>query len=213
MSYEQRDKLRDANREYVRNNPEAQKLAEQEMNVLIAPEMPETMFKKYGELARKFMCAYWKNSPRYVDVVRVVKFVQSLQQDLEQEKIKDSTSATTTTTTSIQQLGGNVGSAQKSYGLFVDYVRKGQACGPDACEDILELNVANGDTSAFGRHSIDDVSKWGQPHERESGAESRVDRHFKPQIQDRHDKLQIQDRHDKLQIQHRQFKASGQDWV
>lgn len=159
MSNEERDRWRDANREYVKNNPAAQKLAEQEMEVLIAPEMPETMFQKYGELAREFMWAYWKNSPRYVDVVRVVKFVQSLQQDLEQEKIKNSA----TTTSSLQQLGGNVSNAQKSYGLFVDYVRKGQACGPDACEDILERNVANENTSAFGRHSIDDVSKWGQP--------------------------------------------------
>jgi hypothetical protein len=153
MSNEERDKVRDANREYVKNNPAAQKLAEQEMDVLIAPEMPETIFQKYGDLARDFMYAYWKNSPRYVDVVRVVKFVQSLQQDLEQEKIRDSAITTTS----------NMGSAQRSYGLFVDYVRKGQACGPDACEKILERNVANETTSAFGRHSIDDVSKWGQP--------------------------------------------------
>ncbi|KAF9272171.1 hypothetical protein BGZ68_002636 [Mortierella alpina] len=43
------------------------------------------------------------------------------------------------------------------------YVRKGQACGIEGCEEILRRNVADEKTSAFGKHSIDDVSKWGQP--------------------------------------------------
>ncbi|KAF8946951.1 hypothetical protein BGZ47_010862 [Haplosporangium gracile] len=159
MSAGERDKLRDASREYVKNNPAAKKLADQEMDILIAPEMPETIIQKYGEVARDFMWAYWKSSPRYVDVLRMVKFVQSLQQDMEQEKIKESAA---TTTTNIQQ-SESMGNAENSYGLFVEYLRKGRACGPDSCERILERNVANEKTSAFGKHSVDDTSKWGQP--------------------------------------------------
>ncbi|KAF9537133.1 hypothetical protein EC957_008791 [Mortierella hygrophila] len=163
MSGDERDKLRDASREYVKNNPAAQKLAEQEMDVLIGPEMPVSIIQKYGEIAYGFLGVYWKGSPRYVDVPRMVKFVQSLQQDLEQEKIKESASITTTTTTAIKQQSGNMGAAHKSYGPFVEYVRKGQACGPDDCEGILGRNVANEKTSAFGKHSVDDTSNWGQP--------------------------------------------------
>ncbi|KAG9060870.1 hypothetical protein KI688_007939 [Linnemannia hyalina] len=163
MSGDERDKLRDASREYVKNNPAAQKLAEQEMDVLIGPEMPVSIIQKYGGIAYEFMGVYWKGSPRYVDVPRIVKFVQSLQQDLEQEKIKESAAITTTTTTAIKQQSESMGAAQKSYGPFVEYVRKGQACGPDDCEGILGRNVANEKTSAFGKHSVDDISKWGQP--------------------------------------------------
>ncbi|KAF9547578.1 hypothetical protein EC957_008234 [Mortierella hygrophila] len=168
MSGDERDKLRDAGRKYVKNNPAAQKLAYQEMDVLIRPEVPVSIIQKYGDLARDFVSAYWKSSPRYVDVPRMVKFVQSLQQDLEQENIKESaatSNTTTTTTTAIQQQqqNGSIGAAQKSYGQFVEYVRKGQACGPDDCGRILERNVANEKTSAFGKHSVDDTSKWGQP--------------------------------------------------
>ncbi|KAF9151567.1 hypothetical protein BG015_006511 [Linnemannia schmuckeri] len=166
MSADEHDKLRDASREYVKNNPAAQKFAEQEMDILIAPEMPETILQKYGNVAWDFMWAYWKSSPRYVDIPRLVKFVQSLQRDLEQEKIKGSAATTTTTTTTaayIQQSSGSISNAEKSYGLFIEYVRKGRACGPDPCERILERNVANEKTSAFGMHSVDDTSKWGQP--------------------------------------------------
>lgn len=168
MSTDERRKLRDDSREYVKNNPAALKLAEQEMDILIAPEMPVSIIQKYGEIAQDFMMAYWKNSPRYVDVPRMVKFVQSLQKDLEQEKIMESaattnTTTTNTTTTVIQEQNGGIGPAQKSYGLFVEYVRKGQACGPDNCEGILRRNVANEKTSAYGKHSVDDTSNWGQP--------------------------------------------------
>ncbi|KAG9066413.1 hypothetical protein KI688_001639 [Linnemannia hyalina] len=164
MSGVERNKLRDASRKYVKNNPAAQKLAEQEMDILIRPEMPVSIIQKYGDLARDFVSAYWKSSPRYVDVPRMVKFVQSLQRDLEQENIKESAATPdNTTTTAIQQQSGSIGAAQKSYGQFVEYVRKGQACGPDDCERILERNVANEKTSAFGKHSVDDTSKWGQP--------------------------------------------------
>ncbi|KAF9539668.1 hypothetical protein EC957_005128 [Mortierella hygrophila] len=149
MSGDERDKLRDASREYVKNNPAAQKLAEQEMDILTGPEMPVSIIQKYGEIAYEFMGVYWKGSPRYVD-------------DLEQEKIKESAAITTTTTT-IKQQSGSTGAAQKSYRPFVEYVRKGQACGPDDCEGILGRNVANEKTNAFGKHSVDDISKWGQP--------------------------------------------------
>ncbi|KAF9293450.1 hypothetical protein BGZ88_005348 [Linnemannia elongata] len=163
MSADERDKLRDTSRVYVKNNPAAQKLAEQEMDLLIAPEVPVSIIQKYGESAREFMSAYWKNSPRYVDVPRMVKFVQSRQQDLEQEMIKEYTTTMTTNTAGIKQQSGSIDAAQKSYRLFVEYVRKGQVCGPDDCERILERNVANEKMSAFGKHSVDDTSNWGQP--------------------------------------------------
>ncbi|KAF9956451.1 hypothetical protein BGZ72_002775 [Mortierella alpina] len=153
MSQEDLSDLRETNRKYVKNNPEAQKLAEQEFEVLIGPEQADELIHKYGEIVWTFLAHFWKGVPRYVDVGRVVKFVQSLQQDLEHEKGVN---------TSISQ-NHSMGVAQESYGLYMEYVRKGQACGFEGCGDILMRNVADEKTTAFGRHSIDDVSKWGQP--------------------------------------------------
>ncbi|KAI1321228.1 hypothetical protein EDD11_007794 [Mortierella claussenii] len=153
MSVEILGRLRDTYRNYVKNNTAAQKLAEQELDVLIGPEQPDLLIQKYGEDTWTFLAHFWKGAPRYVDVGRVVNFVQSLQQDLEQEKIVEA---------SMQQ-NHNTGVAQKPYEFYVEYVRKGQACGFEGCEEMLLRNVADEKTSAFGKHSIDDVSKWGQP--------------------------------------------------
>ncbi|KAF9941267.1 hypothetical protein BGZ67_005502 [Mortierella alpina] len=145
--------LRDTYRSYVKNNPAAQKLAEQEMEVLIGAEQPNELIHKYGEDTWTFLANFWKGAPRYVDVGRVVKFVQSLQRDVEHEKIVES---------SVQQ-NHSMDVAQRPYELYVEYVRKGQACGFEGCEEILQRNVADEKTTAYGKHSIDDVSKWGQP--------------------------------------------------
>ncbi|KAG0243258.1 hypothetical protein BGX31_010980 [Mortierella sp. GBA43] len=153
MSGRELDSLREKYRSYVKNNPAAQKLANQELDVLIGPEQPTALIQKYGEDTWTFLSNFWKAAPRYVDVPRVVKFVQSLQQDLEQEKVTEANT----------QQNHNIGVAQTSYGLYMEYVRQGQACGFDGCEDILQRNVGDEKTSAFGKHSIDDASKWGQP--------------------------------------------------
>ncbi|KAF9322440.1 hypothetical protein BGZ91_004328 [Linnemannia elongata] len=152
MSASALDSMRKKYRNYVNSNLAAQKLAEEEMDVLIGPEQPNALIQKYGEDVWTFLMHFWKEAPRYVDVVRVVKFVQSLQRDLEQEKVVES---------SIPE-NQHMGYAQKSYGVYVKYVRKGQACGLEGCGDILQRNVADEKTSAFGKHSIDDTSKWGQ---------------------------------------------------
>ncbi|CAO3568672.1 unnamed protein product [Mortierella alpina] len=152
MSASALDSMRKKYRNYVDSNPAAQKLAGEEMDVLIGPEQPTALIQKYGEDVWTFLMHFWKEAPRYVDVVRVVKFVQSLQRDLEQEKVVEP---------SIPE-NQHMGYAQKSYGVYVEYVRKGQACGQEGCGDILQRNVADEKTSAFGKHSIDDTSKWGQ---------------------------------------------------
>ncbi|KAG0309478.1 hypothetical protein BGZ98_001990 [Dissophora globulifera] len=153
MSIEALNEMREMYRSYVRDDPVAQKLAEQELNTLIGPEQPDAIIQKYGEDVWTFLANFWKGIPRYVNVGLVVKLVHSLQQDLEQEKIVEA---------SIQQ-NHNLGEAQKSYAMYVDYVRKGQACGFERCEEMIQRNVADEKTSAFGKHSIDDLSKWGQP--------------------------------------------------
>jgi hypothetical protein len=153
MSGQALDSLRDTYRHYVKNNSAAQKLAEQEMDVLIGAEQPNVLIHKYGEDTWTFLANFWKGAPRYVDVGRMIKFVQLLQRDLEHEKIARG---------SIQQQNPSIGVAQRPYEFYVEYVRKGQACGIEGCEDILRRNVADEKTSAYGKHSIDDVSKWGQ---------------------------------------------------
>ncbi|KAF9573411.1 hypothetical protein EC968_008593 [Mortierella alpina] len=144
--------LRNTYRNYVKNNPSAQKLAEQEMDVLIGAEQPHALIRKYGEDIWPFLTNFWKGAPRYVEVGRMVKFVQSLQRDMEHEKIAQGSA----------QQSHSIKAAQQPYELYVEYVRKGQACGFERCEDILQRNVADEKTTAYGRHSIDDVSKWGQ---------------------------------------------------
>lgn len=154
MSGSALNRMRNRNHDYVNSNPAAQKLAEEEMDALIGPERPDVLIRKYGEDIWTFLLFFWKEAPRYVDVIRVVRFVESLQRDLEKEKLVESTS--------IQQ-NQHLDDSQKSYRLYLDYVRKGRACGLTNCGVIMERNVANEKTTAFGKHSIDDTSKWGQP--------------------------------------------------
>ncbi|KAF9272170.1 hypothetical protein BGZ68_002635 [Mortierella alpina] len=75
MSSRALGRLRDTYRNYVKNNPAAQKLAEQEMDVLIGAEQPNALIQKYGEDTWTFLANFWKGAPRYVDVGRMIKFV------------------------------------------------------------------------------------------------------------------------------------------
>ncbi|KAF9120242.1 hypothetical protein BGX30_003287 [Mortierella sp. GBA39] len=154
MSGSALNRLRNKNQNYVNSNPAAQKLAEEEMDALIGPERPDALIRKYGEDIWTFLWFFWKEAPRYVDVIRVVKFVESLQGDLEREKLIETTNT---------QQNLHLDDPQRSYRHYLDYVRKGQACGLAGCSVIMERNVANETTAAFGKHSIDDISKWGQP--------------------------------------------------
>ncbi|KAF9178376.1 hypothetical protein BGZ50_007764, partial [Haplosporangium sp. Z 11] len=142
MDFEQRQQMIQHNREYVASHADARALAHQELEEMIKADVSSELYQKYGEDIWTFYSNFWKAIPRYVDVPRVVKFVQGLQADSEREKESDK--------------------AIGRYEHFINYVRKSQACGTDICTDILERNVADA-TSAFGQHSIDNVALWGQP--------------------------------------------------
>ncbi|KAG0252080.1 hypothetical protein BG011_007212 [Mortierella polycephala] len=142
MSFEERQQMIQHNREYVASHADARALAYQELEEMIQADVSSALVGKYGEDIWSFYANFWKAIPRYVDVPRVVKFVQGLQADSDQEK--------------------ESGKAVGKYEHFINYVRKSQACGSEICTDILERNVAD-DTSAFGQHSIDNVALWGQP--------------------------------------------------
>ncbi|KAG0198106.1 hypothetical protein BGX28_008422 [Mortierella sp. GBA30] len=148
MSSEEREKMIADQRAYVRESPTAQALADEELELLIGSESPSTMYQKYGDIIWSFEANFWKGIPRYVDVPRLVRFIDGLQKDLEREKLEDVMDPRLVNT----------------YRHFVDYVRKGEACGVDSCDSILVRNVA-GEDSAFGVHSIDNVDRWGQPTE------------------------------------------------
>lgn len=135
-----RGKIRDGYRKYVQRHPEAQQLAREELEIMISPD-PSQVMNKYGDDAWVFQDEYWKGATRYIDVERTVKFIQRLQADKDREVLS---------TNSPQQ-------------TYMEYVRKGEACGFQGCADILRRNVADMNTSAFGKHSIDDISRWGQP--------------------------------------------------
>ncbi|GJJ77388.1 hypothetical protein EMPS_09747 [Entomortierella parvispora] len=136
-----RGKVLNGYRKYVKSHPEAQRLAQEELEIMIGPNPPFELMQKYGDQSWLFQDEYWKVATRYIDVGRTVKFILGLQADKDLE---------TLSTTSPQQ-------------AYMDYVRKGKACGFQGCADILTRNVANMSTSAFGKHSVDDTSRWGQP--------------------------------------------------
>lgn len=153
MTGDQKEKLYKKQRDYVNSHPDAQQLAKEELDILIGPEHPGTLLEKYNTWdSWVFQSEYWKGSPRWIDVARTVKLIQKLQDEKEEEMVAEDSMKHNTA----------LGVSQRSYGLYIEYVRKGKACGPDACKPILERNVANA-TSAFGTHSLDDVSLWGQP--------------------------------------------------
>ncbi|KAG0050332.1 hypothetical protein BGZ83_004876 [Gryganskiella cystojenkinii] len=154
MSAEKQEKTRAQLREYVQSHPEATQLAKEELDVLIGPESRyQEMAAKYGEVAVHFHSEYWKYIPRYVDIGRVLKFVQRLQVNKEEEMQAEET----------MQQNRTLGASQRSYGLYLDYIRRGKACGLAGCEHVLFRNVADDRMTAFGKHSIDDVTQWGLP--------------------------------------------------
>ncbi|KAF8936068.1 hypothetical protein BGZ58_004629 [Dissophora ornata] len=143
------ERMRTRLQQYVKSTPAAQALAKEEMELLIGPELPVPLIQKYGEDVWSFLDDFWKGIPRYVDVPRIVTFVQDLQSDLEREQEV------------ALRANSTVGAASLSYEQYIDYVRKGQACGVQPCEEILQRNVAL-DTSAFGQYSVNNVAMWGQ---------------------------------------------------
>jgi len=136
-----RGKIRDGYRKYVQSHPEAQRLAQEELEIMIGPNPPWDLMNKYGEDAWVFQDEYWKVATRYIDVGRTVKFIQGLQADKDREAL----------------------AAISPQQAYMEYVRKGEACGFQGCAEILTRNVADINTSAFGKHSIDDIAQWGQP--------------------------------------------------
>ncbi|GJJ76129.1 hypothetical protein EMPS_08488 [Entomortierella parvispora] len=153
MTDEQKQSVYDNQRAYVKSHPEAQKLALEELDILIGPEYPKALLEKYNTwVSWIYQAEYWKGTPRWIDVVRMVKLVEKLQTEKEQEMLAEENLKHTMA----------LGTSQRSYGLYIDYVRKGKACGPTGCKDILDRNVAKS-TGAFGTHSMDNVHLWGQP--------------------------------------------------
>ncbi|KAG0337208.1 hypothetical protein BG004_007741 [Podila humilis] len=154
MTLEERAQWVEEQREFVAQSPEAQALAVKEFEMLIGPEVSSELVSKYTEDYWSFNGNLWKAIPRYIDVPRIVKFTQELQSDFEKERAADDLVAhgTTSPSKTFQQ--------QRH---FIDYVRQNRACGVDWCKAILQRNVASMRDGAFGKHSIDDTSRWNQP--------------------------------------------------
>ncbi|KAF9342147.1 hypothetical protein BGX26_008236, partial [Mortierella sp. AD094] len=97
MTGEEIDLMKEQQREYVKEHPEAQTLAAEEFETLIGANQPDALVQKYGDDVWSVLGNFWKAIPRYVDVPRVVKAVESLQDDLDREKETGKISGTTTT--------------------------------------------------------------------------------------------------------------------
>ncbi|KAF9099679.1 hypothetical protein BGX27_000540 [Mortierella sp. AM989] len=148
MSQSQLKHMFSRNNNYVSSHPDAQTLQAEETELIYGADLPQTLIQKYGEDVWSVIADYWKAIPRYVDVPRVTKFVQTLQVDFDaevQENLKNSVAT----------------ELEKSFGQYFKYVREGRSCGFDACEELLDRNVVK-DTSAFGQYSTDNIAKWGQ---------------------------------------------------
>ncbi|KAG0293340.1 hypothetical protein BGZ96_002995 [Linnemannia gamsii] len=129
-------------RNLVERNPAAQQLAKEELDVLIGPEIPSTLVTKYSDgVVWEFLELFWRDTPRYVDVPRVVAFMHELQQDQEREKA--------------------AAAPELKYQQYLTYIRQSRACGVKYCKEILQRNVIQ-ESRVFGVHSIDDPSRWGQ---------------------------------------------------
>ncbi|KAF9353057.1 hypothetical protein BGX26_009156 [Mortierella sp. AD094] len=150
MTWAELDLMRVQQREYVKEHPEAQTLAVEEFETLIGANPPDALQRKYGGFVWSFLENFWKAIPRYVDVSRVVRVVESLQDDLDREKEAGRNSGTTATDDN-----------SKKYAQFMEYIRNGQACRNANCVSIMNRNVV-GETSAFGQYSIDNIPEWGQ---------------------------------------------------
>ncbi|KAG0011265.1 hypothetical protein BGZ80_000805 [Entomortierella chlamydospora] len=151
MSERQLDSMFNRHTAYVMNHPEAKALEREETEMMFGPNLPEPLIGKYGDNVWSVLEDYWKSIPRYVNVPLVTKFVQKLQVDFDseiQKKLENNSNE-------------NITLVEKTYGQYVEYVRKGVACGFDSCENILDRNVIQ-ETSGFGQYSTDDIAKWGQ---------------------------------------------------
>ncbi|KAG0251257.1 hypothetical protein DFQ27_008901 [Actinomortierella ambigua] len=157
MGPEARKELTERLRDYVANNPEGQRLAEDELQILTEAEVSSPMVSKYGEKTWGFLAYYWKAIPRYLDVPRLVQFLEKRQQDWEQERLQAAAAAAAALGSSHQGEQGLL-----PYHFFMDYVRKGLVCSGHPCPKIIAHNIANLSTTAFARHSIDDSGHWGE---------------------------------------------------
>ncbi|KAF9908331.1 hypothetical protein EC991_009883 [Linnemannia zychae] len=134
-------------RDYVNCTPSAQRLAKQELELLLGPEYPAALVAKYdADIMDYFIEVFWRDSPRYADVPRVVALVQELQKDQEKEQ-------------AAAALGQQRPELQ--YQQYLNYLRQSRACGVKYCKRIIKRNVIS-ELRAFGVHSIDDLGRWGQ---------------------------------------------------
>ncbi|KAF9353059.1 hypothetical protein BGX26_009158 [Mortierella sp. AD094] len=151
MSGGQLDSMFDRHTAYVRDHPETKALEAEEREMMFGPNLPESLIRKYGDNVWSVLEDYWKSIPRYANVPLVTKFVQKLQVDYDSEIQKNLENSADAKITFVE----------KTYGQYVEYVRKGIACGFDSCENILDRNVVQ-ETNGFGQYSTDNIAKWGQ---------------------------------------------------
>ncbi|KAG0346354.1 hypothetical protein BG005_000798 [Podila minutissima] len=151
MSSSQLEEMTQLHRAYVKSHPEAMALAEKELEDLQGPEASTTLYGKYGDSTYEFWGQYWKAMPRYLDVPRLIKFIENRQNDWMHERQEAAAG------------GRRPNDDAAAYRGFMEYVRKGQICrnGWKDCEEIQQRNIA-GPLTAYGRHSIDDVARWGE---------------------------------------------------
>ncbi|KAF9127296.1 hypothetical protein BG015_004559 [Linnemannia schmuckeri] len=134
-------------RDSVANSPSAQKLAQEELDVLIGPEVPHTIIDKYGSKeVVYYLEVFWRDAPRHVDVPRVVALMRELQEDQEREQAVAAAAAQKST---------------YAYEPYFGYIRENRACGVKYCKQILKRNVL-AESRVFGVHTIDDPLRWGQ---------------------------------------------------
>ncbi|ORZ08285.1 hypothetical protein BCR41DRAFT_147789 [Lobosporangium transversale] len=153
MSQGQIGKMIQSHRAYVKSHPEAKALAEKEFEELLGPEASTTLYNKYGESTFGFWELYWKAMPRYLDVPRLVQFIENRQNDWMRERQEAAAG------------GRQPSDDMAAYRSFMEYVRKGQICrigGWNDCAEIQQRNIA-GPLTAYGRHSIDNIAQWGEP--------------------------------------------------
>ncbi|KAG0198845.1 hypothetical protein BGX33_012024, partial [Mortierella sp. NVP41] len=136
-------------RDYVARTPSAQKLAQEELDLLIGPEVPHMIVDKYGAKEVWFYLeVFWRDAPRYADVSRVVALMHELQQDQEREH-------------AVAVVAVATRKSAYAYEPYFGYVRENRACGVKYCGLVFKRNVI-GESRVFGVHSIDDPRRWGQ---------------------------------------------------
>ncbi|KAF9162615.1 hypothetical protein DFQ26_003403 [Actinomortierella ambigua] len=123
MSPEARKELKERLRDYVANNPEGQRLAEDELQILTEAEVSSPMA-----------------IPRYLDVPRLVQFLEKRQQDWEQERLQAAAAAAAAAALGSSHQGEQ---GLLPYHFFMDYVRKGLVCSGHPCPKIIARNIAN----------------------------------------------------------------------